>query len=216
MTGLRRPGAAPVAVWVRRLAGTAGPDGRTVGEAMLAGMAAARGFPGVRVRRDADGRPHLDSGLDGVVHVSLSHHRDWVATAITSYGPVGVDVEVVRELPARALATRWYAAVEASRLDGLVEPELSAEYLRLWTVKEAVGKALGVGLRGGGMRRPVGPLPAWPAAGPLTLAALTGVDGVAAAGCRDGDLLIAVACRSAHADGAYVAIRRDGAPEDLG
>jgi phosphopantetheinyl transferase (holo-ACP synthase) len=214
VTDARPPGAAPVTVWVRRLTG-AGVNQRVAGDTMLAAMAAAYGFTGVRVARDADGRPLLHGGAEGV-HVSISHHHAYVATAITTRGPLGVDVEVVRDLPAQALADRWFAGHEARHLAGLDEPDRPAEFLRLWTVKEAVGKALGTGLRGGGMRRPVGPLPAWPAARTLTLAALAGVDGVAVAGYRDGDLLVAVACRAGDAAGALVSIRRHPARDDRG
>src|SRR5262245_45037858 len=135
MTDARPPGAAPVTVWVRRLT-SADADRRAAGDAMLTAMADGAGFPAVRVTRDQDGRPLLRGAGDGV-HVSISHHHEYVATAITQCGPVGVDVEVVRDLPAQALADRWFAGHEARHLAGLAEPERSAEFLRLWTVKEA-------------------------------------------------------------------------------
>ena len=77
----------------------------------------------------------------------------------TSAGPVGVDVETVRDCRWR----RWRALVRTGRggLAGRLPPtEQPVAFLRLWTFKEAVGKAYGVGLRGGGLRRTVGPLPA--------------------------------------------------------
>jgi 4'-phosphopantetheinyl transferase len=199
-----------VTVWVRRLA--AGDASRTVGEAMLVELAAAYGHPGARAGRDPQGRPLL-RGAGEALHVSMSHHRAWVAVALAEAGPVGVDIEVVRDdLPAQALADRWFDGDEARFLAGVAGPEVAAEYLRLWTVKEAVGKALGLGLRQGGMRRPVGPLPPWPASTSFTLAPLPRVEGVAAAGARYGDLLVAVASRAHDAVGALVAVQRDDAP----
>lgn len=197
-------------VWVRRLA--EGDASRTVGEAMLVELAAAYGHPGARAGRDPQGRPLLRGAGEGL-HVSMSHHRAWVAVALAEAGPVGVDIEVVRDdLPAQALADRWFDGAEARFLAGVAAPEVATEYLRLWTVKEAVGKALGLGLRQGGMRRPVGPLPPWPADTSFTLAPLPRVEGVAAAGARYGDLLVAVASRARDAVGALVAVQRDDAP----
>lgn len=199
-------------VWVRRL--DQGAGSRAVGEAMLVELAAAYGHPGARADRDPEGRPLL-RGAGESLHVSMSHHRAWVAVALAEAGPVGVDVEVVRDdLPAQALADRWYDGDEARFLAGVAAPEVATEYLRLWTVKEAVGKALGLGLRQGGMRRPVGPLPPWPdrPAGGVRLRRLPRVEGVAAAGARYGDLLVAVASRARDAVGAWVAVQRDDAP----
>ncbi len=198
-------------VWVRRLGEGAGS--RALGEAMLVELAAAYGHPGARADRDPEGRPLLrDAGEH--LYVSMSHHRAWVAVALAEAGPVGVDIEVIRDdLPAQALADRWFDGDEARFLAGVAAPEVATEYLRLWTVKEAVGKALGLGLRQGGMRRSVGPLPPWPADTSFTLARLPRVDGVAAAGARYGDLLVAVASRARDAVGARVVVQRDDAPD---
>ncbi|MET7762967.1 4'-phosphopantetheinyl transferase superfamily protein [Streptomyces sp. NPDC005393] len=130
--------------------------------ARLRGVAAS----GIRVAHQAGGRPFLDGAARGL-QVSLSHGRGVWAVALggSSRFELGVDVEVVRPLPALGLARRYLAAAEARWLAGLGPVERETAFMWLWTQKEAVGKALGLGLRGGGMSRPV-PVPAvWPPAG---------------------------------------------------
>lgn len=120
---------------------------------------------GLRVAHEPGGRPVL-SGVEPGPQLSLSHGRGAVAVALggSSRLRLGIDVEVVRPVRATALADRYLAPAEARWLTGLDEAERGRAFLWLWTQKEAVGKALGSGLRGRGMSRPV-PLPAtWPPA----------------------------------------------------
>ncbi|MFF4016229.1 4'-phosphopantetheinyl transferase family protein [Streptomyces sp. NPDC001843] len=116
---------------------------------------------GLRLGHDPDGRPLL-SGLGEGVRVSLSHGRGVAALALTDLGPVGVDVEVPRPLPAQRLADRWYCDAEADWLRAQPDQERDLAFFWLWTHKEAMGKAYGTGLAAGGLERP-GPLPRrWP------------------------------------------------------
>lgn len=102
----------------------------------------------LRVRRESNGKPFL-SHSDGP-HISLSHSGRFAGVAVTRTGPVGVDIEEQRPV---------------GHLDGLARTMMSdAEYawwltqdgaaateslFRRWTYKEAVLKALGLGLGGG-------------------------------------------------------------------
>ncbi|MFI7436302.1 4'-phosphopantetheinyl transferase family protein [Micromonospora haikouensis] len=115
----------------------------------------------IRVGRDAAGRPLVDAGDAVELPVSLSHAGGVVVVAARRGGGVGVDVERRRELPALALADRWYAPQEAAWLRGRPPGQRVEAFLLLWTAKEAVGKALGRGLRDGGLRRPM-PVPGGP------------------------------------------------------
>ena len=108
------------------------------------------------LRHDASGRPMVD-GLE----VSLSHARGLVAVAASRVGPIGVDVESHREFEIDGMARRWFDPAEVTWL--YRQPDPLDAFLRLWTAKEAVGKALGRGLRGSGLRR-VMPLSALPTA----------------------------------------------------
>jgi hypothetical protein len=133
-----------VHVWVAPVDGAAG-DQRAA-HALLTELAGELiGGPAV-LRHDAAGRPWVDP-----LWVSVSHGRGSVAVAASAGGPVGVDLESRRSFETHGLATRWFDPVEIAWLDNRADP--LEGFLRLWTAKEAVGKALGTGLRGSGLRR---------------------------------------------------------------
>lgn len=189
MTGCRSPDVEPVTIWIRRI------DDETPrpAAAMLIRMAADRTSTPVELIREPDGRPRLMTGdaFSGL-HVSISHSRDHVAAALSAVGPIGVDIEPLRDVPALALSRRWFDETEADWLATLPEGERSGEFLRLWTLKEATGKALGLGLRRGGMRRRVGPPDREGESD--SPRALPYVPDVAATVFRYGDLIVAIAC----------------------
>lgn len=149
---------------------TDGDTRRTARSVLLRNAAGMLGVPesGIWVEHEPGGRPYL-GGAGESLRVSVSHTRGALAVALTGRAPVGVDVEGVRELRAGSMAQAWLHPAEAAWIGELVEHERSAAFLWLWTQKEAVGKALGRGLRGGGMSRRM-PLPEhWPP-GPRTSA----------------------------------------------
>jgi 4'-phosphopantetheinyl transferase len=61
-------------------------------------------------------------------------------------GAIGVDVERIERQPDLALAERYFAASEASWVRRQPEPAQVAAFLKVWTLKEALIKALGTGL----------------------------------------------------------------------
>ncbi|MEU6077680.1 4'-phosphopantetheinyl transferase superfamily protein [Micromonospora sp. NPDC047074] len=149
------PGRDTAYVWICQGVGgrpaPAGPLLRRAGAALL-------GCPEAEIvaGHDRDGRPLVTvRGGDARagLAVSVSRAGGVVAVAARVGGPVGVDVERCRPLPALALARRWFAPAEAAWLAGRPDGGRVADFLRLWTAKEAVGKALGVGLRDGGPGR---------------------------------------------------------------
>jgi 4'-phosphopantetheinyl transferase len=132
-------------------------------------------------RLEPGGKPFLPNGP----HLSLAHTRAASAVVVSTLGPVGVDLEDEdRELPAAALARHWFSKPEADWV--ALHPN---DFLPLWTLKEAVGKALGTGLRGGGLRRPM-PLPPPDSFSRLTHQA----EGIALAAGRRDSIVVAVAC----------------------
>ncbi|MCP3760324.1 4'-phosphopantetheinyl transferase superfamily protein [Streptomyces sp. TBY4] len=146
-------------------------DQRKHAHALLRRAAAAVlgvGPEGLAVAREPGGRPYVVSRPGARergprsplrVNVSVSHTRGLTAVAVCTGGDVGVDVEPARELPAVALARRWFGEEDVRWIEGHA-PDLRARALLwVWTHKEALGKALGTGLAGGGRLRPV-PLPA--------------------------------------------------------
>ncbi|TVZ85399.1 4'-phosphopantetheinyl transferase superfamily protein [Streptomyces sp. BK340] len=136
--------------------------------ALVASAAELTGSPAhlIRVAHDPGGRPRLTGPAAGV-QVSLSHAAGVFAVAL-SRGPaaLGVDIEPVRPLPAAALARRWLGDTPADWIAGLPRHERDEAFLVLWTRKEAIGKALGHGLRRGGLTRPVAVPTDWPPARP--------------------------------------------------
>lgn len=166
------PGRDTVYVWISRTAG----DQPEVTRRLLvrAGVALlGRDWSEISVGRGARGRPVVEAG--GVVlPASVSHVDGVVAVAACRDAPVGVDVECSRPLPAVGLAERWFEPAAAAWLRARPPADRAAGFLLLWTAKEAVGKALGRGLRDGGLTRRM-PEPDGP--GPL-LRAVPGALGV--------------------------------------
>lgn len=98
----------------------------------------------VPLARQEGGKPVL-AGLPA--HFSLSHSGDSVIVAVSPDGPVGVDIEALRLLPdAAAVARRFLDAATARRVAAAPPDTRAAQFLRLWTWREAVAKALGAPL----------------------------------------------------------------------
>jgi 4'-phosphopantetheinyl transferase len=78
---------------------------------------------------------------------NLSHAGAHVTLAFAWHQPLGVDIEWrQRRIQVEELARRFFAAAEAEALGRLDAERRRTAFLRLWTHKEAVLKALGVGL----------------------------------------------------------------------
>lgn len=84
------------------------------------------------------GRPRLAAASGP--HLSVSHSGAVVAVGVTSAGPVGVDVEAVRDLDTGSLAASVCTPDELTTVRG------PADFYVYWTRKEAVLKATGEGL----------------------------------------------------------------------
>ena len=101
----------------------------------------------VRVSRTGAGKPVVAED----VHFNLSHSGDLILLALTDDRAVGVDVERRREVAkVPALAKRWFTESERRHFDHLraVGGSDSDAFLRVWSLKEAHLKALGVGISG--------------------------------------------------------------------
>ena len=95
----------------------------------------------------ADGKPVLGGAFAGRAGFNVSHTDGLALIAVTG-GAVGVDVEPERPLPtADAIVGRFFAAVEQAQYAGLPGELRGEAFLRGWTCKEAVLKAVGTGVR---------------------------------------------------------------------
>ena len=91
------------------------------------------------------GKPRL--AVDSPLHFSLSYRRGWIAIAMAS-SPVGVDVELMSAGidDASAIAERFFHADEKALLRDLQGDELARAFVGIWTRKEALVKAAGLGV----------------------------------------------------------------------
>ncbi|MBX0300322.1 4'-phosphopantetheinyl transferase superfamily protein [Cryobacterium sp. 1639] len=81
------------------------------------------------------------------VHVSLARAAGKLALAVTAAGPVGIDIESIAELTRAPVADVLLSPAETDAFSALDPGRAPAALAALWTAKEAVLKAAGVGLR---------------------------------------------------------------------
>lgn len=101
----------------------------------------------IELSRTDGGKPYVSGG----VHFNISHSGDLIVLALSRQGDVGVDVERKREVARLPqLSERWLTPAERSELSRRIESgaDPSEAFLRVWTLKEARLKALGVGISG--------------------------------------------------------------------
>lgn len=135
------------AQWLHRLPATRRaellrwPDGRARQRSLIAGRLLGVGLRRLghpvaaldSLRHSAQGRPTLDLPID----FSLSHCEGRVVCALSTRGPVGVDVEPLGPLRAEAFPLYLNAAERAWA------GRSARRFYSVWTRKEAVAKAAG-------------------------------------------------------------------------
>jgi 4'-phosphopantetheinyl transferase len=94
-----------------------------------------------RIETSPDGKPFCARGPA----LSVSHSGDILVCAVAESGAIGVDVETGAPRAVAAVAQRYFTADEAR----WVAADPVPRFRRLWVLKEAYLKALGVGLAGG-------------------------------------------------------------------
>jgi 4'-phosphopantetheinyl transferase len=98
----------------------------------------------VVLRRSRAGKPELQGS---VFRVSLAHSGEVALVAVTSRREVGVDVEVLRtDTEGWSLRSHVLTPGERARLEAVPVSGRSEAFLSMWTRKEALLKAIGVGL----------------------------------------------------------------------
>ncbi|WP_322034970.1 4'-phosphopantetheinyl transferase family protein [Burkholderia cenocepacia] len=99
---------------------------------------------------DASGRPSLDRAHRASLDFNVSHAGDHALIAWAPAGRVGVDIEGCnRAADWRALTREVCAPAEVTYLDSLPGGTREREFMRVWSAKEALLKALGTGIVGG-------------------------------------------------------------------
>ncbi len=124
-------------------------EGREPFRALL-GLYLGRPADAVHFVEGAHGRPGLRDRAANL-DFNWSHSGDAACMAIARALPeLGIDMEAARARPrALELARRFFHPDEAAQLASLPVDQVQSAFLRLWTAKEAVLKALGQGVRYG-------------------------------------------------------------------
>lgn len=103
----------------------------------------------VRFRYDEVGRPSVVDAPGGF-DFNVSHSGDFALIALSRERRVGVDIESKRATRDwRALAQTVFAAREHAFVEALPDHARLDAFFAVWTAKEALLKAIGVGITGG-------------------------------------------------------------------
>lgn len=103
---------------------------------------------GVQFAFGAHGKPEIARDHNqGDWRFNLSHSGDIALVAVTQGRPIGIDVEVLRPLPRQMMEILpSLSLAEQYALQLVGAPARATAFLRCWTRKEAVIKAIGAGL----------------------------------------------------------------------
>ena len=100
----------------------------------------------IAILADIYGRPMLGA-RDGALAFNLSHSGDIALVGVTLQSPLGVDIELIRDIPDfLAVADRCFAPSEIEQLLRLAPAQRCEGFYMTWTRKEAYIKALGLGM----------------------------------------------------------------------
>jgi phosphopantetheine--protein transferase-like protein len=91
------------------------------------------------------GKPTVADGLPPL-EFNVSHSGGCVAVAVSMKGPVGIDIECIDPEGPPGIIYDVLTDGERDRLKKCPAERQQAEFIRIWTVKEACAKALGLGL----------------------------------------------------------------------
>ncbi|HEY4235322.1 MAG TPA: 4'-phosphopantetheinyl transferase superfamily protein [Lacipirellulaceae bacterium] len=102
----------------------------------------------VPIAIDAHGKPRLATGVDSKdLQFNMAHSGELALVAVTRGCKVGVDVEQLRPVEHwPEIAARYFHPKETAAIAAVDPVERNKAFLRCWTRKEAILKALGVGL----------------------------------------------------------------------
>ncbi len=96
---------------------------------------------------DGGGKPFLVDPPGQGLDFNLSHTTGMVACAVGIGCAVGIDLEPLDRRVELNIARRFFARDEYQWLTGLDDGDRQAGFLNLWTLKEAVAKAVGLGIQ---------------------------------------------------------------------
>lgn len=101
------------------------------------------GIKNTKILKNEKGKPYLDGNTN--IHFNISH-TDGAIAIVFSDNKTGVDIEYKRKTDTK-IANRFFCENEAAFIDN--SNDKNAEFLKMWTRKEAYIKMLGEGLSSG-------------------------------------------------------------------
>jgi len=94
-----------------------------------------------------NGKPQLAGSCEMDLRFNLSHSDSLAVFAFTTGREIGVDVELVKEMPdLEAIARQSFSSEDCARLAAAAAGEQAGLFYRLWTRREAVAKCTGQGI----------------------------------------------------------------------
>ncbi len=113
----------------------------------------------VRFDYNSNGKPCLASTHRSTLEFNVSHSGDWALFGFGQTSPMGVDTELFqRRTNFEALAPQVLSANERVKLELLPSADRNLAIMRAWVAKEALLKAIGVGI-GYGLQSVEFPMP---------------------------------------------------------
>jgi 4'-phosphopantetheinyl transferase len=102
----------------------------------------------IALRAGRFGKPCLASGAG--LYFNVAHSAGLGAIAFSARGEVGIDVEAAhRSVEVMDIASAYFTARETALIAASAGPDQLKAFLRIWTRKEAVLKAVGCGIPNG-------------------------------------------------------------------
>jgi 4'-phosphopantetheinyl transferase len=98
---------------------------------------------------DENGKPGLKGNSTDGIQFNVSHSGDKIIMAFVRGKRVGVDVEKVdASIAGLELAKQYFSLREVAEIEDSPDEEKAKMFYRIWTRKEALLKAIGIGLGG--------------------------------------------------------------------
>ncbi|XP_021844675.1 uncharacterized protein [Spinacia oleracea] len=100
----------------------------------------------LKFKKNSYGKPEVDwQQVPDVswppLHFNLSHTSSLIACGITTYSPIGIDVEDKKRTiknDVMSFARRFFSPHEVEHLANILDPEIQRqEFIKLWTLKES-------------------------------------------------------------------------------
>lgn len=99
------------------------------------------------------GKPSVPVGPGRMVEFNVAHSGDLGLVAVSTLGPVGVDVESIHHAAPHLEAIEPFLGTDEQRAAAMLPPVARSRFLlESWVLREAVVKAMGVGLGGVDLR----------------------------------------------------------------